>query len=176
MKQPQPLTMPPQVFAQAVNLARAPNTDRHGWRRAIERITTWWNNAADFPFQSAYGLSLYVRFGEEWLSGNPEECWVDAATWAQGNSPCAQAALLGGDLIVVLHQEAVDIDPFSFESKAVDASRGISGGMLEGTTGNDTVDDLSFEVLSIFPDRFPEAWLGILDSAAQDTSAYGVTL
>ncbi|MBD8681218.1 hypothetical protein [Pseudomonas sp. CFBP 13719] len=161
-----PIELPPAVFAEAVRLANLPNLDRKGWRIAIEHLTSWWNSTADVPYQGAYGLSLYVRFGDDWLSGNPEECWVSGAQWALAERPLAQAGLLNGDVSITFQRQAEDIGGHSFEAKAVDGSHGTSGGLVEGSTGNDTLDEFSFEVLSIFPVRYPDAWAKILDQFA----------
>lgn len=161
MRQTKPLEMPPEVFVEAVRLANLPGLTRKDYRPSIEHLTAWWDKTADPQYRGAYGFSLYVRFGENWLSGNPEESWVSRSTWASNIKPAAQATMLGGDVSIFFEREAVDLNSYSFEAKAVDGSHGFSGGLVEGTTGNDALNDFSFEVLSIFPQRYPSAWADI---------------
>lgn len=59
---------------------------------------------------------------------------------------------------IFFDREAVDLNPYFFEAKAVDGSHGFSGGLIAGTTGNDALNDFSFEVLNIFPQRYPSVW------------------
>ncbi|AXH60269.1 hypothetical protein [Pseudomonas amygdali] len=161
MHQAKPLEMPPEVFVEAVRLANLPGLAAKNYRDSIEYLTSWWNKTADPKYQGAYGFSLYVRFGEDWLSGNPEESWVSCSTWASNNKPAAMATMLGGDVGIFFEREAVDLSPYSFEAKAVDGSHGFSGGLPEGATGNEIQNDFSFEVLKIFPQRYPTAWSDI---------------
>lgn len=164
MRQPKSLEMPPEVFVEAVRLASLPSLTRKDYRSSIEHLTAWWDKTEDPQYRGAYGFALYVRFGEDWLSGNPEECWVSGSAWASIDKTAAQATMLEGQVSIFFEREAVDLNPYSFEAKAVDGSHGFSGGLIEGVTGNDMLNDFSFEVLSIFPLRYPDAWAEIQKS------------
>jgi hypothetical protein len=160
------ITMPAHVFAEAVRKASLPCHAQQIDHPAVRLIAEWWNATAAPEHQSAYGFSLYVRAGEGWLSGNPEEGWVDAATWARVAGPQVKAVLLGESVAVLFNQQVSAESPHYFESKGVDGSGGMSGGKGAGeASGNAILVRYAHEALSMFPSRFPEAWGQVLAQA-----------
>lgn len=157
------LVMPPRVLVEAVKLAEGPcDIGCQGWtlteHPAVKYLTDWWNSAATPDVRNAYGVSLYVQHGEDWLSGDPEEGLVDADTFAKSIKPRAEALLLDGRAVFIFLTESVDEDEHSFYSKAVDGSHGLSGGKWPEISGNGIVTFYSYKQLSIIPIRFPELW------------------
>ncbi|WP_449124945.1 hypothetical protein, partial [Pseudomonas viridiflava] len=118
------ITLPMSVFVEAVRCAAASCVENQEGHAAVSHLTDWWNATADTELSSAYGLALYVRFGDRWLSGNPEESWVDAATWAKSAKPKSEATAMGGRLTVVFFKRSVNIGPNGFDARAVDGSEG----------------------------------------------------
>jgi hypothetical protein len=154
----QPIAMPIDVFVQAVNLANADSVGTLQQAIAVQHVTDWWNATAAEELRCAFGFGLYVRHGDDWLSGTPEEGLVTQATWKRCSKPRAEATLLDGKVSFVFFKESVDENQTSFDAKAVDGGEGYSGGMWPGLTGNEIVMQGSYEVLELVPVRFPEIW------------------
>jgi hypothetical protein len=162
MRQLKRLEMPIEVFVNAVRMATAPCTENAESHPAIQCITDWWNATARQKYLYAYACFLYVRIGEDWLSGDPEEGWVLKSSWEKYEKPKAEATLLDGKICFVFLRPAVDTE-HSFEARAVDGSEGTGGGKWAGITGNGILTRYSHQALSIFPVRFPEVWRDICD-------------
>lgn len=161
----QPIQIPASIFVEAVRMASIPLHKDHRSHPAVECITDWWNATSEPEFQHAYGFALYVNFGEDWLSGNPEEGWVDTATWVRNSKPKAQASLGQGCMTFVFFKKAVD-DQHCFDAKAVDGSDGFSGGKgADEASGNSILIRYAHEALSLVPDRFPELWRSVCKQA-----------
>ncbi|WOF81682.1 hypothetical protein P5704_027790 (plasmid) [Pseudomonas sp. FeN3W] len=153
------ISMPTSVFVDAVHMASMPCEDNQEGHAAIKRITDWWNATVEPEFACAYGFALYVRFGEAWLSGNPEEHWVDATTWAKHAKPKAEATLLNGSFSFVFFKQTDEENAHSFLAKAVDGSHGFSGGKSAAETSGDAIlTRYAHAALSLVPARFPEIW------------------
>jgi hypothetical protein len=150
--------MPAEVLIEAVRLASIPCTKGQKGHQAVKHITDWWNATANPELRCAYGFSVYVKYGDDWLSGNPEERWVDAASWHRNLRPKAEATLLDGQVVIVFFKRSVDENEYSFDAKSVDGNTGINGGKWPEITGDGLVTWDSFEVLSVFPQRFPDVW------------------
>lgn len=151
------LIMPPSVFAEALRLSMDECGRRQDSHPAVLYLTDWWNSNADHDLRSAHSLVLYVRYGEDWLAGDPEECWVDGDTWARNLAPRPEAILLGGDVCICFLKHAVDED-HGFSAKAVDESKGMGSGRWDGLTGDQINTFYSHKYLNIFMERFPDAW------------------
>jgi hypothetical protein len=160
MRQPKRLEMPVEVFVNAVRMANEPCPENAESHPAIQCITSWWNATARRKYLYAYGFSLYVRFGEDWLSGDPEEGWVLKDSWEKYEAPKAEATLLDGKISFVFFRPSIDAEHF-YDALAVDGSEGTSGGKWAGITGNGILTRYSHQALSIFPRRFPEVWCEI---------------
>jgi hypothetical protein len=155
----QSVQIPAKIFVEAVRMARIPCHKDQASHPAVEHVTDWWNATSDPEHQHAYGFALYAQFGENWLSGNPEEGWIDAATWARNPKPKAQASLSQAGIVLVFFKGVVDEDEHSFDAKAVDGSDGFSGGKgADETSGNSILTRYAHDALSRVPDRFPELW------------------
>ncbi|EPJ7982391.1 hypothetical protein L4Z68_001398 [Pseudomonas aeruginosa] len=166
------ITMPAHVFVDSVRSASLPCDGQQTDHPAVRLIAEWWNATAAPEHQSAYGFSLYVRAGEGWLSGNPEEHYVDAATWARVAGPQVKAVLLGESIVMLFNQRVCAESPHHFESKGVDGSGGMSGGKGPGeASGNAILVRYAHEALSLFPARFPEAWRQVLMRAELEAAA-----
>ena len=157
MRQPRRLEMPIEVFVNAVRMATHPCSEGAESHPAIQCITDWWNATARRNYLYAYAFSVYVRSGEDWLSGDPEEGWVLKSSWEKYVRPNAEATLLDGKISLVFWRPSVDT-AHSFEARAVDGSEGTGGGKWAGITGNAILTRYSHQDLSIFPVRFPEVW------------------
>ncbi|VVP44971.1 hypothetical protein [Pseudomonas fluorescens] len=156
------IQMPTNVFVEAVHMATLPWHKRQESHPSVERIIDWWNTTSEPEFQCAYGFALYVQFGEEWLSGNPEEGWVDAPTWAKNSKPKAQASLASADMTFVFFKHSVDASEFAFDARAVDGSEGFSGGKgADETSGNTILTRYAHEALCLVPERFPALWRSV---------------
>jgi hypothetical protein len=157
MRQPRQLEMPIEVFVNAVNVAKNPCPEGAESHPAVKCITDWWNATAKQRYLYAYGFSLSVQYGEDRLSGDPEEGWILKDTWERYVRPHAQAMLLDGKVCFVFYRASIDT-AHSFEARAVDGSEGTGGGKWGGISGNAIVTRYSHQDLSIFPVRFPEVW------------------
>lgn len=151
------LVMPPAIFAEALRLSGTPCGRRQNSHPCVQYLTDWWNSNADADLRSAHSLVLYVRYGEDWLAGDPEECWVDAKTWARNLSPRGEAILLGGDVCIYFLKRAVD-EEHGFTAKGVDDLRGMGSGRWDNLTGDQINTFYSHKYLEIFKERFPDAW------------------
>lgn len=152
------LLMPIGVFVEAVKKTVTPCEKGQKRHQAVQYMTDWWNATAEPAFRCAYGFALYVRRGEDWLSGTPEEGLVDRETWKRNEKPNAQATLLDGKVTIWFFTNSVDETPRSFNAKSVDGSEGVSGGKWEEITGDGLVTFDSYEALSLIPARFPDIW------------------
>ncbi|MHD0644942.1 hypothetical protein ACYPKM_04905 [Pseudomonas aeruginosa] len=158
MEQPQRIAMPAQVFVDAVRMANSPCSGQQEPLAAVQHLTKWWNEASTTELRCAYGFALYSRFGGGWISGNPEEGWIDSGTWDKHARPAAEASLLDGDMTFVFFKRAVD-EGHGFHAEAVDGSHGFSGGLgSSDSSGNEILTRSALEALSLVPIRFPEAW------------------
>lgn len=159
MHQVNQISMPTRLFVDAVRMASIPLENNQEGHAAVKHITDWWNATVEPEFRGAYGLALYVRFGDAWLSGNPEEHWSDATTWAKNTKPKAEAILLNGNLSVVFFKQTAEENDHSFYAQAVDGSHGFSGGKAATeSSGNAILTRYAHEALSLAPARFPEIW------------------
>lgn len=156
----QPLEMPASVFALAVKMATSGLSPDHG-RQGVELLTAWWNASAESPHQGAYAFSLYVRYGEHWLAGDPEEHWVHRDTWANHLKPLAEATCCGGRVVLVFFRRSEDDDQNGFCAKAVDGSHGFSGARFDGLAGDEILLRFAIEALTLAPERFPDVWAEI---------------
>lgn len=170
MQQVKQISMPAHVFVEAVRLASEPCGYRQEGHAAVSHVTDWWNASAEPELRCAYGLALYVRYGEDWLSGDPEECWVSAATWARHAKPRAEATLLNGDVVIKFFKRPVDEDAYSYDSKAVDGSEGSSGGRWADYSGDEIITLDSHKMLNLVPLRFPEIWEQVCAQALHDVA------
>lgn len=152
------LSMPVQVFVDAVKMATTPCEKGQEGHPAVKRITDWWNATATPDLQCAYGFALYVRHGDNWLSGNPEEGLVMADIWARHARPSAEATLLDGNIAFTFVKQSVDENDHAYEAKAVNGMEGFSGGKWPEITGNGILTYDAHEALSLIPTRFPEIW------------------
>lgn len=164
--------MPAAVLLEAVRLAALPCEEGQVEHQAVKHLARWWDGASAPELRGAFGFALYVRHGDYWLSGNPEEGWVDAGTWAKCSRPRAVAQLLQGRITFVFFQRPVDTPRNGFDAKAVDGSEGVSGGKWPGITAEGIVTRYSHEALSLLADRFPRAWRDICDAAGSEEQAY----
>lgn len=160
------LVLPPAIFAEALRLSSTPCRRRQDTHIAVQYLTDWWNSNADADLRGAHSLVLYVRYGENWLAGDPEECWVDAETWARNLTPRCEAILLGGDVCICFLRHAVDED-HGYTAKGVDDSRGMAFGRWDSLTGDQINTFYSHKYLNIFAERFPDAWERIAAELSQ---------
>lgn len=151
------LVMPASVLIESIRLARAQCPANQEGHPAVKCLTDWWNANAEKELRSAYAFSLYVRYGVDWLAGDPEECWVSAEQWERGHHPGATASLLGGRVSIVFVKRSLD-EAHGFDAKCVDGSEGTSGGRWPEITGDGILTRYSHEALELFPSRFPDAW------------------
>jgi hypothetical protein len=159
MRQCHGISMPTAVFVEAVRMASAPCAVAQEGHAAIKHMTDWWNAASSPEFQCAYALSLYVRFGDDWLSGDPEEGWVDGEAWARRRPHSySTATLLGGRVRVEFYKEAVSLGGYGYDARAVDGSHGEIGVAWSGITANGVLTRYAHQALSYVPVRFPEIW------------------
>lgn len=161
VKKDQGREIPAQIFIEAVKRAQIPCPVNQEGHPAVEFITDWWNLNAENGLQTAYGLALYVRYGNDWLAGDPEECWVSAEQCEKHRSPRAEGVLLNGRVIIAFIKRSTD-SAHGFDAKCVDGSGGTSGGRWPGITGDGILTRYSHQALSIFPERFPDAWCELM--------------
>lgn len=153
--------IPAGIFIDAIKLAQMPCLANQEGHPAVKVLTDWWNSTVQPEFQSAYGLSLYVRYGSDWMAGDPEEPWTSAQQFEKHSAPMSEGYLLGGRVMVNFFTHSVDSE-CGYDAKSVDGSNGSSGGRWPGITGDGILTRYSHEALDIFPKRFPDAWCELM--------------
>lgn len=152
------LNLPGNLLIEAVKLSSIPLKNGQEGHPAVEYLTNWWNSTAAPAMRKAYSFALYVQYGEDWLSGDPDEHWVSAAAWEKHDKPRAQATALEGRVTLIFFTQATDDNENGYAAPSVDGSEGSSGGRWASMTGNAILTLDSLNILKILPERFADVW------------------
>lgn len=152
------LNLPGNLLIEAVKLSSIPLKTGQEGHPAVEHLTNWWNSTAAPAMRKAYSFALYVQYGEDWLSGDPDEQWVSAAAWEKHDKPRAQANVLEGRVTLIFFTQATDDNENGYAAPSVDGSEGSSGGRWASMTGNAILTLDSLNILKILPERFADVW------------------